>query len=338
MRRWKNVGWFLALLFAVLLRSAGACETRGSVYIDPVGGNDAQDCATEQTACKTAGKLQTLLNTAQPGAQILLKRGTTLPVPSALLLDKTSGTAEQPIVLGAYGEATLARPILDGRSMGGGSMVLDCRSQDYWTIQDLHLKGNKGAVQWQSCHHQILHRVDISTCAQECIHIKRATPETYAAFITIREVTITAPNRAEGIYIGTDPAQADGTYDVSQDVLIDRVTITGGAGNGGECIEMKQGSQRVTIQHSRFENNYVPQNGCLFSGRAAADAPAGNYVITNNVIRGITGAEGYGIRLRNDATIVDNDVSDTSQAGIYLEQLAGNPTYKRHVRVRGATP
>lgn len=339
MRRWKNVGWFLALLFAVLLRSAGACETRGSVYIDPVGGNDAQDCATEQTACKTAGKLQTLLNTAQPGAQILLKRGTTLIVNTTLTIDKTSGTADQPIILGAYGSGE-TKPILDSDAMGGGAMQVSLKKRAYWTIQGLHFKARKGAVAFASASHSTLKDSDISQCDQECIRIYRADSSTFSQHITIKNVDISSTHRAEAIYVGTDPAQAGGSYDLTRDILIDTVHIHGStqAGGGGECIEFKAGTMGITIQNSTFENNYVPINGCIFSSTGNDPAvPRGGNIIRNNTIRNITGAEGYGIRLRNDGQVSDNTIENTSQMGIFLESLSGYPLYNRSVSVKNAT-
>lgn len=333
---------FLLFCLALLLLATwpvAACEAQ-TTYLDPAGGNDANDCVSEATACKSAAKLQTLLNATAPGSQVLLKRGTTLVVTSTLTLDKTSGTAEQPIIWGAYGPDTAPRPLLDASTMGGGAMQVACKKQGYWTLQDLDFKARKGAVAWASCHHSTLQRSTISQCDQECLRIYRADKESFSSFITVKDVLITSTHRSEGIYVGTDPEQAGAdTPDLTQDIVIDGVTIRGStqAGGGGECIEFKDGTQRVTIKNSLFEDNYVPQNGCIFSARANPNSPPGNHVITNNTIRRITGDNGYGIRIRNDATISNNEVSETTQLGISLEQLSGNPTYKRVLGVKGAT-
>ena len=310
-----------------------ACDPNASTfYIDPVGGNDANACSQE-APCKTATKVQTLLGTAQPGHQILLKRGTTLAVNAPLRMER-SGTEGKPITLGAYGDSDAAQPILDAAGMSGGSMLIDCREQGYWMVQDLHFKGNKGAINYASCRHQVFQRNTISSCAQECIHAGRASPTTFSAHITIKGNLINAPNRTEGIYIGTDPEKSEGTFDLTQDVLIDGNEITGGQSH--ECIEMKQGSQRVTVTNNNIHDNVITQNGCIFSSRKDPDSPEGHHVITDNTIKNLTGSAAYGVRVRNDATIEGNEIRDTAQMGIFLESTAGYPIYKRTLSVKEA--
>ena len=270
-RRTVCSGLALGLLWWGL---ALACDPT-TFYIDPHNGNDAGDC-TEQAPCKSAAKLQTLLNTAKPGHQILLKRGTTLIVTSKLRIDTVSGTADKPITLGVYGTETVAQPLVDGRTMGGGAMVFDCHAQAYWTIQDLHIKGNKGAINYASCHHQVFQRNTVSSCAQECVHVGRASPTTFSSHVTIKGNLINAPNRLESIYVGTDGEKSEGTFDLTQDVLIEGNEITGGASH--ECIEAKEGSQRVTIKNNHIHDNVVTQNGCIFSSRKDPAAPPGNHL------------------------------------------------------------
>ena len=248
-------------------------------------------------------------------------------------LDKASGTEAAPITIGAYGDEEAARPILDGTGMGGGAMVFSCRKRDWYVIQDLEIKGNKGAVEWLSCHHHVLQRVTMSACEQECVRIKGQDSGSYSSHITLRDVHMNATRRAEGVYIGIDPAQS-ATPDLTQDILIERMLMENGAHEGGECVEMKTGSQRVTIKDSTFRNNFVPVNGCIFSGRKDPAHPPGNYVITGNTITNITGESGYGIRLRNDAVVENNTISNTSQLGIYLESPSGYPAFKTTIRVK----
>lgn len=330
----------LALVCALLAtplvcRPVWACET-DTYYLDPAGGNDANDCAAPETACQSAAKLQTLLNQLQAGQAVLLKRGTTLVLTKTLLLDKHSGTDEAPITLGAYGDTQAPLPHLDSTTMAGGAMQIQCKKVGHWRLQDLQFTARKGAVAFASCAHSVLERAHITRCDQECVRIYRADAQSFSAFITLRDVTITAPNRTEAIYIGTDPQQAgETTPDLTQDIRLERMDISGGR---GECIEMKAGSQRVTIVESTFHDLDIGSgaNGCIFSARSAS-APAGNHVIRNNTLTRISGVNGYGIRVRNDATIEGNTVSETSQPGIFLEQLSGNPTYKRVLSIKTAT-
>jgi hypothetical protein len=323
---------------ALWLSSALACDEphTGAFYLDPQGGSDANDCASEATACKTAGRLQTAIGQAGPGTTLLLKRGATLVTTTGFKLDKVSGTEAAPITIGAYGDEDAARPVIDGTGMGSGAMVFSCLKRDWYVIQDLEIKGNKGAIEWRSCHHHVLQRVTTSTCEQECIRIKAADSSSYSSHIKLLDVHMNSTRRAEGVYIGTDPAQAS-IPDQTQDILIDRMLMENGAHEGGECIEAKAGTQRITIQNSTFRNNFVPTNGCIFSSTGKDPSiPRDMNYIRNNTITNITGESGYGIRWRNNAEVIDNTIENTSQLGIFLETLAGYPIYTRTLSVKAA--
>jgi Right handed beta helix region len=306
--------------------------TTGTVYIDPQSGNDANDCASEQTACKTATKMQALMNSAKPGQQILLKRGTTLTTNGFTF--GVHGASGQPIVIGAYGDEAAAKPIVDGTGMSDGVVVFKCNLRNYWTIQDLEIKGNKGAVAWYSCKNHLFQRNITSACEHECIHAWRNDPNSFSSQITIKDNLINAPNRTEGAYVGTDPDSSGGTYDLTQDILIEGNEITNGPSH--ECIEIKEGATRVTIRNNNIHDNVVTQNGCIYSARVSASSPPGNHTITGNTITRISGEKGFGVRVHNDATITDNAISETSQDGISLEQISGWPVYRRVVTVREA--
>ena len=259
----------LLLLVALVALAAGSGPVRnptpGAFYLDPACGSDANDCGSEATACKTAARLQTQLSGAGPGTTILLKRGTTLVTTSGFKLDKASGTEAAPITIGAYGDEEAARPIIDGTGMGGGAMVFSCRKRDHYVIQDLEIKGNKGAVEWLSCHHHVMQRVTMSACEQECVRIKGQDSGSYSSHITLRDVHMNATRRAEGVYIGIDPAQS-ATPDLTQDILIERMLMENGAHEGGECVEMKTGSQRVTIKDRRSATISCPSTAASFRG------------------------------------------------------------------------
>ena len=185
MPRYLPVLSVLAAVLWLLPTGSAACEEphTGAFYLDPAGGSDANDCATPETACKTAARLQTQLSGAGPGTTILLKRGTTLTTTSGFKLDKVSGTEAAPITLGAYGDEEAARPAIDGTGRGGGAMVIRCRKRDWYVIQDLELKGNKGAVEWLSCPHHVMQRVTMSACEQECVRMKGQDSGSYSSHI-----------------------------------------------------------------------------------------------------------------------------------------------------------
>ncbi len=97
------------ILSALLTFSAigGAAEINQPVYLSATGDN-ANDGLTEATAWKTITKLNS--QEFGPGAQILFKRGETF---SGSLTLQGSGSAAQPIIIGAYGSGD--KPLLTGK-------------------------------------------------------------------------------------------------------------------------------------------------------------------------------------------------------------------------------
>ena len=93
-------------------------SSMGTTYfIDASGGNDANDGITEQTAWQTLSKVNSY--PFAPGENVLFKRGErwrgSLTIPS-------SGTADMPIVFGAYGDGPL--PIIDATALTAGWTAL----------------------------------------------------------------------------------------------------------------------------------------------------------------------------------------------------------------------
>ena len=89
-------------------------SSMGTTYfIDATGGNDANDGLTEQTAWQTLSKVNSY--PFAPGENVLFKRGErwrgSLTIPS-------SGTADMPIIFGAYGDGPL--PIIDATKLTAG--------------------------------------------------------------------------------------------------------------------------------------------------------------------------------------------------------------------------
>ena len=88
-------------------------------FVDPAAGNDAADGLSPKTAWKTWGQFQAK---ARPGSSLLLKRGYTYSLPLPLV----GGTADAPVVYGAYGEGP--KPVLESR-------LVDLSIPDAW-IED----------------------------------------------------------------------------------------------------------------------------------------------------------------------------------------------------------
>ena len=116
------------------LTNAAAVTTLSSTgttyFIDATGGNDANDGLTEQTAWQTLSKVNSY--PFAPGQNVLFKRGErwrgSLTIPS-------SGTADMPIVFGAYGDGPL--PIIDATALTAGWTALGNNLYSLpWVIPD----------------------------------------------------------------------------------------------------------------------------------------------------------------------------------------------------------
>ncbi len=90
-------------------------------------------------------------NTLRPGDRVLLKRGdlwNELDLKWMMWLEGLTGTAENPITIGAYGAGE--RPVLSGVGLDRGHAIIRAQHLHHVTIQDLHLVGgaNTGEFLW----------------------------------------------------------------------------------------------------------------------------------------------------------------------------------------------
>ncbi|GLW06777.1 hypothetical protein Misp01_19070 [Microtetraspora sp. NBRC 13810] len=118
----------ISLLAPVSPAQAAPAHKSGKQYhLDCGSGNDAASGTSPSTAWRTIDRVNTV--TFQPGDSILLRRGTTC---DGVLQPKGSGTAGEPITLGAYGQG--ARPAIVG---GGARATVFLRNVQGWVIRDL---------------------------------------------------------------------------------------------------------------------------------------------------------------------------------------------------------
>lgn len=128
------------LLLCVLLLLPGAlCALAGSgvtYYIDSVSGSDSNSGLTEGSALASASPLYG--KTFSAGDSILFRRGGSYDLEFALL---GSGTEDEPINIGAYGDESSALPLL---TTSGTGCVLTLHDVSYWTVSDLDITAPDG--------------------------------------------------------------------------------------------------------------------------------------------------------------------------------------------------
>ncbi|MEQ4723359.1 hypothetical protein [Nonomuraea sp. B19D2] len=110
--------------------AASTTTTAGTrYYVDCASGNDSASGLSTSTAWRTLEKVNSIV--FKPGDSILFRRGTTC---QGVLKPQGSGTADSPIVVGAYG--TGARPAIVG---GGARAAVFLYNVQGWEIRDLDI-------------------------------------------------------------------------------------------------------------------------------------------------------------------------------------------------------
>lgn len=107
-------------------------EGATTFYIDALDGDDRGDGRTEATAWKSLGHL--LQAYQPPGSEILLRRGGVWR--ESLILD-SSGTADAPLLIGAYGEG--APPSVRGSDAFGAPGQWRYENDGVWYLDDIRI-------------------------------------------------------------------------------------------------------------------------------------------------------------------------------------------------------
>lgn len=136
----KAISLLAAFALLCSLWSVGVYADAGvTYYIDSVAGDDAASGTSAAAPWKTVAGLEGL--TLNPGDAVLFKRGGIFTVDCLTLT--ADGTAENPIVLGAYGEGAL--PLL---TTAGSSEILRLFDCSYITVQNLEMTAPNGGGIW----------------------------------------------------------------------------------------------------------------------------------------------------------------------------------------------
>ena len=134
MKKFFSLILSLAVISASLSYSSSVltlADTVGTTYyVDSIDGSDDNAGTSESAALKTLSKAQSI--TLSAGDKILLKRGSIFNNESILI--KGSGTAENPIVLGAYGEGNM--PVINACGAKYGVKVYEA---NYVTVENLEI-------------------------------------------------------------------------------------------------------------------------------------------------------------------------------------------------------
>jgi hypothetical protein len=125
--------WIAASLFLVIsLATISWAAT--SFYVDSAAGNDSNDGTSSTRPWQTLANINS--RRFEPGDKILFRSGQKW---TGAIEPHGSGSTQNPITLGAYGEG--AKPVIQGN---GAAATIFISEQSYWTIRDIAVT-NHGA-------------------------------------------------------------------------------------------------------------------------------------------------------------------------------------------------
>lgn len=142
----KNKFRIVLSLFLVLACLApslplGFAASGVSYYIDSRRGNDASAGTSEAAAWKSIENIKNLPLGA--GDKILFKRGESFNCTNLTLT--CSGTAENPVVISCYGDATADKPLLTTQERAEVLRLIDC---SHITLSELEITAHNGGGIW----------------------------------------------------------------------------------------------------------------------------------------------------------------------------------------------
>ncbi len=138
MKKLLSVFLIFALIFCAAL-PCHAAEVGNTYYIDAENGDDSNSGTSESSAWKTLGFASS--KTYSAGDKILLKAGSIF---NGSFTANGSGTAENPVVLGSYGDTdALGRPIV--RSDEEEVVLLTVQNISGWTIENIEFTAPNGS-------------------------------------------------------------------------------------------------------------------------------------------------------------------------------------------------
>lgn len=235
-----KLAWLLFLTLLVVCLPLRAAR----YYLDATSGNDARSGLSPAQTWRSLERVNATV--FQPGDEILLKRGERW---QGTLEPQGSGTPEQPIRLGAYGEG--ARPFLDG---GAGPAVL-IHNQDAWIIESLEVTNRNDSKQdalkvWAGPRRPHYHFIRIRDCVAHDaggsgIHVGEGTYGNYDDVVI--ENCVSFHNQDSGILI-----QGNDFAEVRQLAIRHSVAY----GNGWDGIKIYSGRDGVIEYCTAYRNGW----------------------------------------------------------------------------------
>ena len=275
-----------------------AASTGTTYYVSSTHGDDGNAGTDQNHPWKTLDKVNAIATDLKPGDSVLLERGSTFQ-DQYLHIKDTSGTADAPITIADYGDAS-AKPVIAANGVKGSQWY-----QDYRARVGNHK--NKGTVS------STILLKDVSYITVKNLEITNDDPDVYDPIDTWK---------------WTDTADSDGTkLDRSADRM-DRTGVAGIAENGTTMSHVTLEGLNIHDVDGNIYNKHMANGGIYFmahyarENKSAADktwlqnhiSRFDHITIKNNIVKDVDRwgiAVGYTAYLNFiDATWGDGSIDD----------------------------
>ena len=260
-----------------------AASTGTTYYVSSTHGDDGNAGTDKGHPWKTLDKVNAIATDLKPGDSVLLERGSTFQ-DQYLHIKDTSGTADAPITIADYGEASAAKPVIAANGVKGSQWY-----QDYRARVGNHK--NKGTVS------STILLKDVSYITVKNLEITNDDPDVHDPIDTWK---------------WTDTADSDGTkLDRSADRM-DRTGVAGIAENGTTMSHVTLEGLNIHDVDGNIYNKHMANGGIYFMAHYAREnkSAADNTWLQNHISR------------FDHITIKDNIVKDVDRWGIAVGYTA----------------
>ena len=260
-----------------------AASTGTTYYVSSTHGDDGNAGTDKGHPWKTLDKVNAIATDLKPGDSVLLERGSTFR-DQYLHIKDTSGTADAPITIADYGDASAAKPVIAANGVKGSQWY-----QDYRARVGNHK--NKGTVS------SAILLKDVSYITVKNLEITNDDPDVYDPIDTWK---------------WTDTADSDGTkLDRSADRM-DRTGVAGIAENGTTMSHVTLEGLNIHDVDGNIYNKHMANGGIYFMAHYAREnkSAADNTWLQNHISR------------FDHITIKNNIVKDVDRWGIAVGYTA----------------
>lgn len=259
-----------------------AASTGTTYYVSSTHGDDGNAGTDQNHPWKTLDKVNAIATDLKPGDSVLLERGSTFQ-DQYLHIKDTSGTADAPITIADYGDAS-AKPVIAANGVKGSRWY-----QNYRAHVGNHQ--NKGTVS------SAILLKDVSYITVKNLEITNDDPDVYDPIDTWK---------------WTDTADSDGTkLDRSADRM-DRTGVAGIAENGTTMSHVTLEGLNIHDVDGNIYNKHMANGGIYFMAHYAREnkSAADNAWLQNHISR------------FDHITIKNNIVKDVDRWGIAVGYTA----------------